>query len=57
MPAGGRAARRVENRLPGADSNPYLAIAGSLLANRVSNRILQPMLALVLAFAGYRLLA
>ncbi|RUX14391.1 glutamine synthetase, partial [Mesorhizobium sp. M7A.F.Ca.CA.002.14.1.2] len=32
VPAGGRAARRVENRLPGADSNPYLAIAGSLLA-------------------------
>jgi uncharacterized membrane protein YfcA len=32
-------------------------IAGSLLANRVPNRILQPMLALVLAFAGYRLLA
>ena len=32
VPAGGRAARRVENRLPGADANPYLAIAGSLLA-------------------------
>ena len=32
VPAGGRAARRIENRLPGADSNPYLAIAGSLLA-------------------------
>ena len=32
MPAGGRAARRIENRLPGADANPYLAIAGSLLA-------------------------
>lgn len=32
-------------------------VAGSLLANRVSNRVLQPMLALVLAFAGYRLLA
>ncbi|TRC96520.1 glutamine synthetase [Mesorhizobium sp. WSM4303] len=32
VPAGGRAARRVENRLPGADCNPYLAIAGSLLA-------------------------
>ena len=25
-------ARRVENRLPGADANPYLAIAGSLIA-------------------------
>jgi uncharacterized membrane protein YfcA len=32
-------------------------IAGSLLANRVPNRVLQPMLALVLAFAGYRMLA
>ncbi|RWC13594.1 glutamine synthetase family protein [Mesorhizobium sp.] len=32
VPAGGRAARRVENRLPGADAHPYLAIAGSLLA-------------------------
>jgi hypothetical protein len=32
-------------------------VAGSLLANRVSNRILQPALALVLLFAGYRLLA
>jgi glutamine synthetase len=31
VPAGGRTARRVENRLPGADANPYLAIAGSLL--------------------------
>jgi uncharacterized membrane protein YfcA len=31
-------------------------IAGSLLANRVPNRVLQPMLALVLAYAGYRLL-
>ncbi|TIM64228.1 MAG: glutamine synthetase, partial [Mesorhizobium sp.] len=27
VPAGGRAARRVENRLPGADANPYLAMA------------------------------
>jgi glutamine synthetase len=32
VPIGGRAARRVENRLPGADCNPYLAMAGSLLA-------------------------
>ncbi|MER8906938.1 glutamine synthetase family protein [Mesorhizobium sp. M0854] len=31
VPAGGPTARRVENRLPGADANPYLAIAGSLL--------------------------
>ncbi|TIS53395.1 MAG: glutamine synthetase [Mesorhizobium sp.] len=32
VPAGGGAARRVENRLPGADANPYLAMAGSLIA-------------------------
>ena len=32
VPMGGRAARRVENRLPGADANPYLAMAGSLIA-------------------------
>ena len=31
--------------------------AGSLLANRVPNRILQPLLSIVLVFAGYRLLA
>jgi glutamine synthetase len=31
VPAGGRAARRIENRLPGADANPYLAMAGSLI--------------------------
>ena len=32
IPASGPAARRVENRLPGADANPYLAIAASLAA-------------------------
>ncbi|RWA69520.1 glutamine synthetase family protein [Mesorhizobium sp.] len=32
VPMGGRAARRVENRLPGADANPYLAMVGSLIA-------------------------
>lgn len=32
VPAGGRNARRIENRLPGADANPYLAIAASLIA-------------------------
>ena len=32
IPASGSAARRVENRLPGADANPYLAIAASLAA-------------------------
>lgn len=30
IPASAPAARRVENRLPGADANPYLAIAASL---------------------------
>ncbi|KAB0498997.1 L-glutamine synthetase [Pseudomonas vancouverensis] len=32
IPASLPAARRVENRLPGADANPYLAIAASLAA-------------------------
>jgi glutamine synthetase len=32
VPKGGREARRVENRLPGADANPYLAIAATLLS-------------------------
>ncbi|ARS49555.1 MAG: glutamine synthetase [Pseudomonas sp.] len=32
IPASAPAARRVENRLPGADANPYLALAASLAA-------------------------
>lgn len=32
IPAGSPSARRVENRLPGADANPYLALAASLAA-------------------------
>ncbi|RMV48611.1 Glutamate--ammonia ligase [Pseudomonas syringae pv. helianthi] len=32
IPSSAAAARRVENRLPGADANPYLAIAASLAA-------------------------
>ncbi|WP_339452394.1 glutamine synthetase family protein [Pseudomonas sp. EA_5y_Pfl2_R50] len=32
IPASSAVARRVENRLPGADANPYLAIAASLAA-------------------------
>lgn len=32
IPASSPMARRVENRLPGADTNPYLAIAASLAA-------------------------
>ncbi len=31
MPSGGREARRIENRIAGSDTNPYLAIAASLL--------------------------
>ena len=31
VPASKRIGRRVENRLPGADANPYLAMAGSLI--------------------------
>ena len=30
VPDSGRESRRVENRVPGADANPYLAIAASL---------------------------
>ena len=32
IPASGPEARRVENRLPGADANPYLSVAASLAA-------------------------
>jgi glutamine synthetase len=35
VPISDRQARRVENRLPGADANPYLAIAASLIAGYV----------------------
>jgi len=35
VPISDAANRRVENRLPGADSNPYLAIASSLLAGYI----------------------
>ena len=31
VPAGGRDARRIENRIAGSDANPYLVIAASLL--------------------------
>lgn len=31
VPAGDRSARRIENRIAGSDTNPYLAIAASLL--------------------------
>jgi glutamine synthetase len=46
IPASGPAARRVENRLPGADANPYLAIAASLAAGLYGiEHELQPTLA------------
>jgi glutamine synthetase len=32
VPVGDPANRRIENRVPGADANPYLAIAASLAA-------------------------
>ncbi len=35
MPASGREARRVENRISGADVNPYLAIAASLVCGYI----------------------
>ncbi|BAN49788.1 glutamine synthetase family protein [Metapseudomonas resinovorans] len=43
IPASAPVARRVENRLPGADANPYLAIAASLAAGLYGiERQLQP---------------
>lgn len=43
IPASSPLARRVENRLPGADANPYLAIAASLAAGLYGlERQLQP---------------
>jgi len=35
VPSGGRGDRRIENRIPGSDSNPYLAIAASLACGYV----------------------
>ena len=32
VPAGGRVSRRIENRIAGSDTNPYLVIAASLLS-------------------------
>lgn len=43
IPASGPEARRVENRLPGADANPYLALAASLAGGLYGmERQLQP---------------
>jgi glutamine synthetase len=42
IPASSPAARRVENRLPGADANPYLAIAASLAAGCMASNQLEP---------------
>ena len=35
VPISDKANRRVENRLPGADSNPYLAMAASLVCGYI----------------------
>jgi glutamine synthetase len=35
IPVSGAKDRRIENRLPGADANPYLAIAGSLICGYI----------------------
>lgn len=35
VPSGGKEGRRVENRIAGADVNPYLAFAGSLVAGYI----------------------
>jgi glutamine synthetase len=35
VPVSEPAGRRIENRIPGADSNPYLAIAGSLVCGYI----------------------
>ena len=35
VPVSDNAGRRVENRIPGADANPYLAIAGSLVCGYI----------------------
>ena len=44
VPVSDPANRRVENRLPGADSNPYLAIASSLVCGYIgmTERMLAP---------------
>ena len=47
IPASAPVARRVENRLPGADANPYLALAASLAAGLHGlERELQPSAAI-----------
>lgn len=52
IPASSPVARRVENRLPGADTNPYLAIAASLAAGLQGiERKLQPTPAIQGEFA------
>ena len=44
VPISGANSMRVENRLPGADSNPYLAIASSLVAGYLGlKRAIEPM--------------
>ena len=44
VPISGAGSMRVENRLPGADSNPYLAIASSLVAGYLGlTRRIEPL--------------
>jgi glutamine synthetase len=48
IPISGPAARRVENRIAGADANPYLAIAASLAAGLAGiEECLQPSQAII----------
>ena len=42
IPSSGPAARRVENRLPGGDANPYLAVAATLGLGLAGLRAAQP---------------
>ncbi len=44
VPASGAAARRVENRLPGGDANPYLVVAATLALGLDGLRAAQPPL-------------
>ena len=54
IPVSGPAARRVENRIAGADANPYLAIAASLAAGLAGmDEALTPTAPLAVTDSGY----
>ena len=56
IPVSGAAARRVENRVAGADANPYLVIAASLAAGLAGmNEKLSPSAPLALGANAYKL--